>query len=120
MAIKIRLSKIGKRNAPAFRVVVAQERDKRNGKPLEVLGHFNPSHKPVLLNIDNDKYQEWVEKGAQPTKAVEELVEGKYEFQPYTRQNEAKKDGDEPKAEAAESEGEETAETAQQEEASAE
>ncbi len=90
MSIKIRLSKIGKKNAPAFKIVVAQERDKRNGKPLDVLGHFNPSHTPALFDIDKKKYQEWLEKGAQASEAVVKLVEGKYEFQPYTRQNESK------------------------------
>ncbi len=121
MSVKIRLSKIGKTNAPAFRIVVAQTRDKRNGKPLDVLGHYNPSHTPALFDIDKEKYQEWIEKGAQVTDAVVELVEGTYEFQPYTRQNEPQEGGEEGSTEKTEeTEKEDTAETAQPEEASAE
>lgn len=88
MAVRIRLSKIGKKNAPAFKIVAATKRDKLTGKYLDELGHFNPSHDPVLFEIDKKKYKEWLAKGAKPSKAVEELVEGKYEFQHYTRQNE--------------------------------
>lgn len=88
MSVSIRLSKIGKKNAPAFKIVAATKRDKLTGKYLDVLGHYNPSHDPEILKIDKEKYKEWVSKGARPSKAVKELVEGEYEFQHYTRQNE--------------------------------
>ena len=92
MSVTIRLAKIGKRNAPAFKVVVANTRDKRNGKFLDIVGHYNPTHSPVLLEMDKKKIKEWQEKGAMTTDAVTKLLEGKYEFQPYTRQNEVQDD----------------------------
>lgn len=97
MSVTIRLARIGKRNAPAYKVVVANTRDKRNGRFLDVLGHYNPSHNPVLLDIDTKKVDEWKGKGALITDAVTKLIDGTYEYEPYTRQNEAQ---DEPAAEA--------------------
>lgn len=92
MSVTIRLARIGKRNAPAYKIVVANTRDKRNGRFLDVLGHYNPSHNPVLLDIDTKKIDEWKGKGAMITDAVTKLVDGTYEFTPYTRQNEEKKE----------------------------
>lgn len=92
MSVTIRLARIGKRNAPAFKIVVANTRDKRNGRFLDVLGHYNPSHNPVLLDINKDKVGQWQEKGAITTDAVKKLMDGTYEFQPYTRQNEPAKE----------------------------
>lgn len=118
--LKIRLAKIGKKNAPAFKIVVANTRDKRNGRSLDVLGHFNPSHKPELFEIDKDKYEEWISKGAQVTDAVKDLVAGEYKFEPYTRQNEEEKkpaetEGeDAPAAEGGEAEGENEEEKAEE------
>ena len=82
--IKVRLAKFGRKNAPSYRVVVANARDKRNGRFLDILGHFNPSDntKPEL---DKQKYEEWLKKGAQPTQAVQEIVEGTYKHIPYVR-----------------------------------
>lgn len=83
MSVTIRLARIGKRNAPAFKIVVANTRDKRNGRFLDILGHYNPSHNPPLFSIDKDKYKEWKGKGALSTDAVEKLLAGTYEFKPY-------------------------------------
>lgn len=90
MSVTIRLARIGKKNAPAFKVVVSNTKSKRNGRYLDILGHFNPSHTPALLEIDKNKLAEWTQKGALITESVSKLVEGKYEFAPYTRQNEKK------------------------------
>lgn len=106
MQTRIRLARIGKRNAPAFKIVVANKRDKLTGRYLEVLGHYNPSSNPQTFDIDKKKYEGWLSKGAKPTKAVEKLVEGKYEFVPYTRQNEEDKDKKEEKKENNEEKGE--------------
>jgi small subunit ribosomal protein S16 len=82
--IRIRLAKIGKRNAPTYRVVVANQRDKRNGIFLDILASYNPqgTTKP---SIDKKKYNEWIQKGAQPSVAVQKLMDGKYEFKPYLK-----------------------------------
>ncbi|MBU1970578.1 30S ribosomal protein S16 [Patescibacteria group bacterium] len=82
MSIKIRLTKTGKKNAPAFRVVVSQTRTKRNGKFLDILGDFNPtmSDQP---NIDRAKVDEWVKKGARITEPVQKMLSGTYKYEKY-------------------------------------
>lgn len=82
MSIKIRLAKTGKKNAPTYKVVVAQTRTKRNGKYLDILGDFNPTMggKPV---IDKVKLDEWVKKGALLTESVKKMVEGTYKYLKY-------------------------------------
>ena len=97
MSVTIRLSRIGKTRSPAFKIVAATTRDKMDGRAIEVLGHYNPSHNPPLLKIDKGKIDEWKKKGAIISPAVAELVEDKYEFKPYTRQNEMKDDDDKAK-----------------------
>lgn len=83
MSVTIRLAKVGKRNAPSYKIVVSNTRDKRNGKYLDVLGHYNPSHNPPLYSVDKEKYDQWKSKGALSSDAVENLIEGTYEFKPY-------------------------------------
>lgn len=83
MSVKIRLAKFGKRHAPSYRVVVTHTRTKRNGKYLEIIGHFNPSDPTKDLVLDKEKYDEWVKKGAQQTEAVKKLYDGTYEYKKY-------------------------------------
>ena len=83
MSISIRLAKVGKKHAPAYKIVVANTRDKRNGRFLDIIGHYNPSMNPTEYNMDEGKYNEWKAKGALTTKAVEELKNGSYKFKPY-------------------------------------
>lgn len=83
MSVTIRLAKIGKRHAPSYKVVVANTRDKRNGKFLEILGYYNPTKKPEEFKIDNALYEEWKGKGALISEAVEKLVAGEYEYVKY-------------------------------------
>ncbi len=92
MSVTIRLARVGKTNAPAYKVVVAQTKDKRTGKYLDVLGYFNPSESPDSYEIDKEKYLEWKSKGALSTEAVEKLMEGTYEYKVY---DPAKKEGEE-------------------------
>ena len=94
MSITIRLTRIGKKNGPAHRVVVANTKDKRNGKSLEILGHFNPSDPKSKFEINKEKYAEWVAKGALVTDAVKKLIEGKYSYTPYRSKKAAAKDSD--------------------------
>jgi len=90
MSVTIRLARIGKRNAPAFKIVVANTRDKRNGNFLDVLGHYNPSHNPPLFSIDKKKFDQWKSKGALHTEAVNKLIEGTYKFVPYKQNKDLK------------------------------
>jgi small subunit ribosomal protein S16 len=73
--LKIRLSRIGKRNQPHYRVVVVEARSKRDGKVTEVIGSYNPNANPKQIVIDHQKYSSWLEKGAQPTAVVSNLVQ---------------------------------------------
>lgn len=83
MSVTIRLKRTGRKNAPSYRIVVANTRDKRDGKYLDLIGYFNPSTNPQEIKIDKEKYTDWKKKGALVTDAVEKLVEGKYEYVPY-------------------------------------
>lgn len=71
--VKIKLSRTGKKNQPSFRFVVQEARSKANGKAIEVLGHYLPLQQPAVIKIDKKRYQEWVNKGAQPTETVRQL-----------------------------------------------
>lgn len=83
MSVSIRLTKIGRKNAPAFRLVVANTRDKRDGRYIERIGSYNPSDNPPFFQYDKDKYEKWVKEGAIVSKAVQELIEGTYTFKDY-------------------------------------
>lgn len=83
MSITIRLSRIGRKNLPAYKIVVANTKGKRNGKSIDILGHFNPSSNPVSFSYNKEKLAEWQEKGALTTEAVKKLLEGKYTYVKY-------------------------------------
>jgi small subunit ribosomal protein S16 len=102
MSVTIRLARVGKRHAPAYKIVAANTRDKRNGKFLDILGHYNPSHNPVLFEIDKKKYEEWKNKGALSTDAVEKLIAGTYEYVKYEPNKEEEAEEETPTEEAKE------------------
>lgn len=83
MSIKIRLSRIGRKNLPSYRIVVTTTKSKRDGDSLDILGFYNPSNNPVLFEYDKEKLNEWVKKGAQLTDAVQNLIDGKYTYTKY-------------------------------------
>ncbi|RJR25450.1 30S ribosomal protein S16 [Candidatus Microgenomates bacterium] len=64
MSVSLRLSLVGKRNRPIYRIVASQTRYKRNGKSLDQLGAFNPNVNPPIFELDRKKFEEWVKKGA--------------------------------------------------------
>ncbi|HXA98418.1 MAG TPA: 30S ribosomal protein S16 [Candidatus Dormibacteraeota bacterium] len=74
MAVHIRLRRTGTTRKPAYRVVVADSRAARDGKFIEVLGHYNPLTDPPTLKIAVDRAQEWIKKGAQPSNTVKNLL----------------------------------------------
>jgi small subunit ribosomal protein S16 len=73
--IKIRLARGGVKNKPFYRIVAIEESRKRGGRPLDIIGHWNPIKDE--LKIEKDKLKEWIEKGAQKTAAVEKLLKEK-------------------------------------------
>ncbi len=74
MAVKIRLKRMGKIRAPFYRVVVMDSRTKRDGRAIEEIGKYHPTEEPSLIDIDSDRAQHWLTRGAQPTEAVEALL----------------------------------------------
>ncbi len=72
--LRIRLVRIGKRKQPHYRVVVADARTARNGRHVDVLGHYNPRTEPSTVQIDTERAQDWLQKGAQPTDRVRKLL----------------------------------------------
>ena len=73
MAVRIRLTRVGAKKQPAYRVVVADARSARDSRSIETIGHYNPRSEPIELNIDADKARSWLEKGAQPSDTVVRL-----------------------------------------------
>ena len=70
MAVRIRLTRVGATKQPAYRVVVADSRNARDGRSIETLGHYNPRTDPVEFQVDADKAKAWLAKGAQPSDTV--------------------------------------------------
>ena len=66
MAVKIRLKRIGKKFAPAYRVVVLDARKKRDGRVIEEIGLYDPMQEPSLIRIDSERVRYWLGVGAQP------------------------------------------------------
>jgi small subunit ribosomal protein S16 len=75
MAVKLRLTRVGKTKQPQYRIVAADERSPRDGRFIEILGHYNPLLEPSALTVDNDKAVKWLGQGAQPTERVKKLLE---------------------------------------------
>ena len=73
MAVRIRLTRIGAKKQPAYRVVVADSRSARDSRSIDTIGHYNPRTEPIELTIDADKAKAWLAKGAQPSDTVVRL-----------------------------------------------
>lgn len=74
MAVHIRLRRTGTTRKPAYRVVVADSRAARDGRFIEVIGHYNPLSNPPLIKIETEKAAAWIKKGAQPSNTVKHLL----------------------------------------------
>ena len=70
--LKIRLKRLGAKKAPTYRIIVINSTTKREGKPIQELGHYNPKTKEMKLNLE--AAQDWIKKGAQPTDTVKYLI----------------------------------------------
>ena len=73
MAVRIRLTRVGAKKQPSYRVVVADARSARDSRAIETIGHYNPRTEPIELNVDESKAKEWLAKGAQPSDTVVRL-----------------------------------------------
>jgi small subunit ribosomal protein S16 len=74
MSVRVRLTRVGNKKNPIWRVVVADQRSPRDGRFIETIGHYNPQTEPSTIRIDEDRLQHWLARGAQPTGSVKQLV----------------------------------------------
>ena len=74
MAVRIRLTRFGRKKKPFYRIIVADSENKRDGKFLDVIGTYDPLKDPADININSDKLQEWLGRGALPTTTVKSLI----------------------------------------------
>ena len=77
MAVRIRLTRVGARNNPMWRVVATDQRSPRDGRFIDVLGHYNPQTDPSTIVLDEQKLRGWIERGAQPSGTVKKLMKAK-------------------------------------------
>jgi small subunit ribosomal protein S16 len=73
----MRLTRVGSKKNPIYRVVVADSRSPRDGRFIEIVGRYNPQQEPSLIELDEDKVRDWLGKGAQPSDAVQKLLKAK-------------------------------------------
>jgi small subunit ribosomal protein S16 len=74
--VKIRLTRVGSKKRPFYRIVAADSRSPRDGKFLEILGYYDPRSEPNKIEIKKDRIDKWLENGAQYTRRVEKIISG--------------------------------------------
>ncbi len=74
MAVKLRLTRVGSKKNPIYRIVAADTRSPRDGKFIEIIGRYNPQHEPSLIEVDEEKARKWLSNGAQPSGTVARLL----------------------------------------------
>jgi small subunit ribosomal protein S16 len=74
MAVKIKLSRLGKIRNPQYRIAIADSRTRRDGRAIEIIGRYHPKQDPSLIEIDSERAQYWLSVGAQPTEPVLKLL----------------------------------------------
>ena len=77
MAARMRLTRVGSKKNPIYRVVVADSRSPRDGKFIEIVGRYNPQTHPSIIEFDEDRVQHWLSKGVQPSGSVGRLLKAK-------------------------------------------
>jgi small subunit ribosomal protein S16 len=74
VAVRLRLTRVGGRKNPIWRVVAADQRSKRDGRVIETLGHYNAQTQPSTIVLDEERVRSWLARGAQPTDTVRKLL----------------------------------------------
>jgi small subunit ribosomal protein S16 len=74
MSVRLRLTRVGGKKDPIWRVVVADQRSPRDGRVIETVGRYNPQTDPSTISIDEDRVRAWLARGAQPTRTVSKLL----------------------------------------------
>ena len=75
MAVRVRLTRVGGRKNPIWRVVVADQRSPRDGRVIETVGHYNAQTEPSTIVLNEERIRAWLERGAQPTETVRKLMQ---------------------------------------------
>jgi small subunit ribosomal protein S16 len=75
MAVKLRLTRVGKTKQPQYRIVAADSRSPRDGRFIEIIGQYNPRQEPSVVSLDTDKAAKYLSQGAQPTERVAKLLQ---------------------------------------------
>ena len=101
MSVKIRLSRIGAKKQPTYRVVVAEERSKRDGRIVEKLGHFDPRTEPPTIVLNEERTRYWLGVGARPTDALGVILRRAGISDQYVKVHAARKSKSEKAAEEA-------------------
>jgi small subunit ribosomal protein S16 len=83
VAVKIRLKRMGKIRAPHYRIVVADSRTKRDGRAIEEIGKYHPTHEPSLIEVDSERVKYWLSVGAQPTEQVRAILKVTGDWQAF-------------------------------------
>jgi small subunit ribosomal protein S16 len=83
VAVKIRLLRMGKIRNPQYRIVVADSRTKRDGRAIEFVGIYQPKYDPSLIEVSSDRVQYWLSVGAQPSEAVQRILEKTGDWQKF-------------------------------------
>ena len=74
MAVRLRLTRVGGKKDPIWRVVVADQRSPRDGRVIETIGHYNPQTEPSTIVLDEERARSWLARGAQPSNTVRRLL----------------------------------------------
>lgn len=74
MSVRLRLTRVGARKNPVWRVVVADQRSPRDGRVIETIGHYNAQTDPSTIVIDEERAKSWLARGAQPSNTVRKLL----------------------------------------------
>ena len=77
MAVRMRLTRVGSKKNPIYRIVVADSRSPRDGKFIEIVGRYNPQTDPSTIDFDEEKVRGWLDKGVQPSQTVSRLLKAK-------------------------------------------
>ena len=84
MAVKLRLTRVGKKKQPQYRIVAADSRSPRDGRFIQIVGTYNPRTEPSTISVDNDKAVKWLMEGAQPTERVRSCSRSPARWEEFT------------------------------------
>ena len=74
MAVKLRLTRLGNKKRPFYRIIAVDSQTRRDGRALDYVGYYNPMVDPEEININKEKVQKWMDRGAKPSETVRSLL----------------------------------------------